>query len=84
MKHINSNPRPSGMMHSLPPNDPKRNEEIIDSYDYLANAASSTDCTGLIPANPESKAALESYRDVYHFEPPKVKIADPDATQPPK
>ena len=28
----------------------KTNREIIDDYDYLANAASSMDCTGLIPS----------------------------------
>lgn len=84
MKHETPNPHSSGKMYSLPQNDPKRNEELIDSYDYLANAATSMDCTGLIPANPNSKAALESYNEVYHFEPPKVKIADPDANQPPK
>ena len=30
----------------------KKNQELIDHYDYLKNAASSTDCTGLIPALP--------------------------------
>lgn len=43
-----------------------------DSYDYLANAASTQDCTGLIPANPDSDEALESYKDIYQYEPPKV------------
>lgn len=52
----------------------KENERIIDSYDYLANAASTQDCTGLIPAIPESDEELESYKDIYHFEPPKVKL----------
>ena len=27
----------------------KSNQKIIDSYDYLSNAASAQDCTGLIP-----------------------------------
>lgn len=48
------------------------NEEIIDSYDYLANAASTTDCTGLIPANPTSKAEREAYKDVYLYTPPEI------------
>ncbi|MBQ8559843.1 MAG: hypothetical protein IJ439_07695 [Tyzzerella sp.] len=52
----------------------KENERIIDSYDYLANAASTQDCTGLIPAIPDSDEELESYKDIYHFEPPKVKL----------
>lgn len=62
----------------------KKNQEIIDSYDYLANAASTQDCTGLIPFAPQTEAELESYCDVYHFEPPELEIADKDAEQPPK
>ena len=48
----------------------KTNEEIIDSYDYLANAASSMDCTGLIPSGPVSEEDLESYQELYRFETP--------------
>ena len=59
--------------------DNKKNQKIIDSYDYLANAASTQDCTGLIPAAPTSKAELESYEDIYHYEPPKVKVKTPDS-----
>lgn len=62
----------------------KKNQEIIDSYDYLTNAASATDCTGLIPSLPESKAELESYNDLYQFEPPKLKAACPEVENPPK
>lgn len=50
----------------------KENRRIIDSYDYLANAASTQDCTGLIPAIPETVEELEAYKDIYQFEPPKV------------
>lgn len=53
--------------------DDKKNQEIIDSYDYLANAASTQDCTGLIPSAPTSKAELESYEQIYNFEPPVPK-----------
>lgn len=48
----------------------KSNQEIIDSYDYLSNAASAQDCTGLIPSAPESKEELEAYEELYHFLPP--------------
>ncbi|MGN1377505.1 MAG: hypothetical protein ACI4V6_04055 [Dorea sp.] len=48
----------------------KKNSDIIDDFDYLSNAASSQDCTGLIPATPASDAELESYEDLYHFLPP--------------
>lgn len=50
----------------------KSNQEIIDSYDYLSNAASAQDCTGLIPSGPTSRAELESYEEVYHYRPPKI------------
>ena len=46
------------------------NQEIIDAYDYLGNAASTTDCTGLIPSAPHTKAELESYRELYQFDAP--------------
>ena len=50
----------------------KKNQKIIDSYDYLTHAAATQDCTGLIqipPANPEE---IESYEAIYPFLPPKV------------
>lgn len=45
------------------------NQTIIDGYDYLGNSASATDCTGLIPSAPMSKAERDSYQDVYHYQP---------------
>ena len=54
----------------------KTNQEIIDAYDYLSNAASMQDCTGLIPSQPASAAELESYEDLYHFLPPNGKAAN--------
>ena len=62
--HSISSDQKSGQMH---------NQEIIDSYDYLANSASTQDCTGLIPSAPQSKAELESYEDVYNYQPPVMK-----------
>lgn len=50
--------------------DKQENARIIDSYDYLANAASAMDCTGLIPSLPVSGAELESYESLYHYQPP--------------
>ena len=50
----------------------KENQRIIDSYDYLANAASTQDCTGLIPSAPLNKAELESYDAIYKFQAPEV------------
>ena len=34
----------------------KTNQQLIDDYDYLANAASVHDCTGLIPGAPVNDA----------------------------
>lgn len=50
----------------------EENQKIIDRYDYLANAASTQDCTGLIPANPYPET-MEAYEEVFHYEPPKIK-----------
>ena len=51
----------------------EENTKTIDRYDYLANAASVQENTGLIPANPYPEA-MEVYEDVFHFEPPKIKL----------
>ena len=45
------------------------NQEVIDGYDYLGNSSSATDCTGLIPSEPQSKAEQDSYEDLYHYQP---------------
>ena len=44
------------------------NQEIIDSCDFLSNAASTQDCTGLIPSGPMNEDELESYEAVYHYQ----------------
>ena len=41
-------------------------------FDYLTNACSACDCTGLIPANPMREGALESYQEVYAYQPPRI------------
>lgn len=45
----------------------KKNEEIIDSYDYLTNAASTTDCTGLMPTPANTEEQRESYDAIFHL-----------------
>lgn len=57
------------------------NQRIIDSYDYLGPAASSMDCTGLIPSGPKSRAELDAYEELYPFTPPKTSTS-PDETPP--
>lgn len=49
-------------------------KKIDDDYDYLANSASASDCTGLIQSPPESKFQEEAFEDVYNYLPPIVKI----------
>ena len=48
----------------------KTNKEIIDSYDYLANASSATDYTGLMPTLADSEDKREAYDSIYHLYPP--------------
>ena len=45
----------------------KTNKELIDDYDYLTNAASTMDCTGLIPSLPQSEEELDSYNDIVQY-----------------
>lgn len=55
------------------------NQEIIDSCDFLSNAASTQDCTGLIPSGPVNEDELEAYEAVYHYQPPRIKnLSEPD------
>ena len=42
----------------------EKNQKIIDDYDYLSNAASMQDCTGLIPSEPIS---IEEYAKNQHI-----------------
>ncbi len=48
-------------------NPDKTNQEIIDSYDYLTNSASTQDCTGLMPTPATTEAERESYQAIRHF-----------------
>lgn len=58
----------------------KKNQERIDAYDYLTKAASTQDCTGLIPSAPANQAELDSYAELCHYEPPKIKSMTKDET----
>lgn len=48
----------------------KKNQEIIDEYDYLSKSASAHDCTGLIPTPADSFEEREAYRAIYPFQAP--------------
>lgn len=41
------------------------NEDDREVYDELFEVASSMECTGLIPAAPESNAEVDSYSEIY-------------------
>ena len=43
-------------------------------YDYLANSATLTECTGLLHKTPQNQEEMESYQQVYQYLPPNVKI----------
>lgn len=54
------------------------NQEVIDSYDFPSNAASTQDCTGLIPSGPVNEDELESYEALYHYQPSQIKDTYPN------
>ncbi len=56
-----------------------KNQETIyskDDYEIDIQACSTTDCTGLIPAAPETEAELEAYEDLYPYIPRVKSIKD--------
>ncbi|MCI7759636.1 MAG: hypothetical protein MSH49_06385 [[Eubacterium] saphenum] len=52
------------------PDKTEKNEE--NDGEPLMNVSSDRDCTGLIPANPQSEEEFRSYEDVYDFLPNAV------------
>lgn len=72
MNNKNNRNHLSSLSDSSKSDSPKSNssnQELIDSDDYLAGAASSGDCTGLIPSAPLTDAELDSYKELYPFLP---------------
>ena len=53
----------------------------LSSTDWIIDiqACSATDCTGLIPALPETDAELEHYQDLYHYLPDSPNQAADDS-----
>lgn len=51
----------------------KDQTKLTDNFDYLSNAASTTDCTGLIPSLPQNKDELDSYNDIVQYISPAAK-----------
>lgn len=42
-------------------------KNFLDNYDFLANAASANECTGLIPTPASTSAERESYDAIFHY-----------------
>ena len=53
----------------FPGKEENKNAFREEDQDYLL-AASSTDCTGLMPAAPKTEQEVESYEQIQHFLPP--------------
>ena len=45
----------------------KKRDIYHEEYDFLSNAASTQDCTGLIPSLPQDEAEQEAYEDLYPY-----------------
>ena len=56
----------------------KAQRKPTDNFDYLANAASATDCTGLIPSLPRTEDELDSYNDIVQYMSPAAKSSAAD------
>ena len=56
----------------------KAQRKPADNFDYLANAASATDCTGLIPSLPRTEDELDSYNDIVQYMSPAAKSSAAD------
>ena len=53
--------------------EPSKNKSADTDWEIDIQSCSATDCTGLIPALPESDAELEHYQDLYHYLPDEQK-----------
>ena len=53
-----------------------RHTAKYDPMDVDIQSCSATDCTGLIPALPQTDAEVEHYNQMYHFMPGKTSETD--------
>ena len=49
--------------------EPSKNKSADTDWEIDIQSCSATDCTGLIPALPETDAEFEHYQDLYHYLP---------------
>ena len=53
----------------------KKIHDHPEQYRYdLNNAASSSDCTGLIAIPPQTEEEFEAYNAIYHYDPSNIKF----------
>ncbi len=63
------------------PGQREKNEDKIenlktDDYDYLANSATTMDCTGLMNRAPVDETEMSSYQQIYQYLPTNVKLEE--------
>ena len=54
----------------------KDQTKLTDNFDDLANAASTSDCTGLIPSLPQNEDELDSYNEIVQYMSPAAKSSE--------
>ena len=47
--------------------EPSKNKSADTDWEIDIQSCSATDCTGLIPALPQTDSEMESYAQVYHY-----------------
>lgn len=50
---------------------PKQGYNELDPEDFM-NSGSATDCTGLIPSDPQNREEYDNYAELYDFLPPSA------------
>ncbi len=56
-------------------NQQRTHSGLDQDFDYLTSACSVTECTGLIPANPDTMDhETDPYQEVFPYQPPKIPV----------
>ena len=62
--------------------EPSKNKSADTDLEFDIQSCSATDCTGLIPALPETDAEFEHYQDLYHYLPDTPDRAEYNSDKP--
>lgn len=57
----------------------KKSTTAKNNYDVDIQACSAMDCTGLIPATPETEEEMEAYQDIYNYIPHAKAVHNDDS-----